>query len=226
VEFGLRLWALLAAVVILGGCANSASSPGTEESAQLADCTRVGQGFTGGATVPRQIYGSYGPGKSLAWDVSSGTAGGDPQNVEMATGFPNGVVTILWGEGAAAGSQVMTVECTTGWDVYDADDPSRLWHAGIIFDDIPGLGSNTYFCHHIEMDTSAGAAVMKMWETYWSYGQDYSCPDTLLAIMDGQITDFPNPVTYLELPDTGIGAATVDPDQWTTAGTSVGVRTS
>jgi hypothetical protein len=189
----------------------------------LSDCTKVGQGFTGGATVPRQIYGSYGPGQSLVWNVQSNATDGGAQNVEMATGFPNGVVTILWGEGAAAGEGVMTVECTTAWDVYDDADPTFLWHAGIIFDEIPGLGSNTYFCHHIKMDTSGDSVVMKMWETFWTYGEDYTCPDTLLGVLDGEISDFPNPITYLELPDTGIGVDVVPPSEWTTDGTQVGV---
>lgn len=190
----------------------------------LYDCTKDGQGFTGGATVPRQIFGSYGPGQSLLWDVKAGRTAGDAQNVQMATGFPNGIVTILWGEGAKAGANVMTVECTTGWGTYDPDDPSLLWQAGIIFDEIPGLGTNTYFCHHIEMDTSGPRTVMKMWESYWTYGEPYTCPATLRDALDGK-GDFPNPITYLELPDTGIGAATVPPAEWTTTGTSVGVNT-
>lgn len=219
---------VVAAAVMAGGCSASGDSPAEPGGASaaapaLSDCVRDGQGFTGGATVPRQIYGSYGPGKSQVWDVDKGATAGGTQNVNMATGFPNSVVTILWGKGAKAGEDVMTVECTSGWDTYDDSDPTKLWHAGIIFDEIPGLGSNTYFCHDIEMDTSGDRTVMKMWETYWAYGEDYTCPDTLKAAMAGEI-DFPNPVTYLELPDTGIGAATVAPQDWTTEGTQVGIR--
>ena len=88
---------------------------------------------------------------------------------------------------AGAGDNTLTVECTSSWDVYDEADPTTLWHAGIIFDEIPGLGTNTYFCHHIVMDTSGEAAVMKMWETYWTYGEDYSCPETLRALLDGEL---------------------------------------
>lgn len=162
----------------------------------------------------------------MVWDVESGSTNGGAQNVEMATGFPNGVVTIMWGEGADAGSNVMTVECTTAWDTYSDDDLNTLWHAGIIFNEIPGLGSNTYFCHHIEMDTASDAVTMKMWETFWEYGEDYTCPDTLVDILDGEITNFPNPITYLELPSTGIGVPPVPPEDWTSDGTSVGVNLS
>ena len=219
-------FAIFAALsLVLVGCSSNESSTAAG-GADLPDCTKLGQGFTGGATVPRQIYGSYGPGQSLVWDVASGTTNGGAQNVEMATGFPNGVVTIMWGEGADAGSNVMTVECTTAWDTYDDDDLNTLWHAGIIFNEIPGLGSNTYFCHHIEMDTGSDAVTMKMWETYWEYGEDYTCPDTLVDILGGEITDFPNPITYLELPDTGIGVPPVPPEDWTSDGTSVGVNLS
>lgn len=219
----IRLATVCAAALLLASCSSGSDSSGGTNSPGLSDCTKVGQGFTGGATVPRQIYGSYGPGQSLVWNVQTDSTDGGAQNVEMATGFPNGVVTILWGEGAAAGEGVMTVECTTAWDVYDDADPTFLWHAGIIFDEIPGLGTNTYFCHHIKMDTTGDAVVMKMWETFWTYGEDYTCPDTLLAVLDGEITDFPNPITYLELPDTGIGVDVVPPSEWTTDGTQVGV---
>lgn len=218
----IAIGAVAVVALILAACGGIADET-TSATPGLADCVKDGQGFTGGATVPRQIFGSYGPGQSLVWDVESGSTTGDPQNVQMATGMPNGVVTILWGEGAGAGDNTLTVECTSSWDVYDEADPTTLWHAGIIFDEIPGLGTNTYFCHHIVMDTSGEAAVMKMWETYWTYGEDYSCPETLRAILDGEL-DFPNPVTYLELPDTGIGAATVPPDQWTTDGTAVDIE--
>jgi len=217
--------ALVAAfTLVLSACGSSADDGAADSATEgLSDCTKVGLGFTGGATVPRQLYGSYGPGQSLLWDVEKQATDGGAQNVNMATGFPNGVVTILWGEGAAAGENVMTVECTTAWDVYDDSDPSRLWQAGIIFNEIPGLGSNTFFCHHIEMDTSGDEVTMKMWETFWEYGEDYTCPDTLLEVLDGSM-DFANPITYLELPHTGIGATVVPPDQWTTDGTSVGVN--
>jgi len=213
---------MVGVVLALVGCSDSPSTSASSTS-NLQDCTKIGQGFTGGATVPRQIFGSYGPGQSLLWDVETGKTKGDAQNVEMATGFPNGIVTILWGEGAKAGSNVMTVECTTAWDVYDENDLSTLWQAGIIFNEIPGLGTNTFFCHHIVMDKSTDAVTMKMWETYWTYGQEYTCPDTLLDVLDGEISDFPNPVTYLELPSTGIGASPVPPEEWTADGTSVGV---
>lgn len=213
--------ALLVVSACSGDTTDAESSAGS--SPALTDCTKDGQGFTGGATVPLQIFGSYGPGQSRVWDVSSGTTAGGAQNVQMATGFPNGIVTILWGEGAAAGDNAMTVECTTGWDTYSEDDPTVLWQAGIIFDEIPGLGSDTYFCHHIEMDTSGARVVMKMWETHWKYGEDYTCPDTLRSALDGK-GDFPNPITYLELPATGIGAAPVPPSEWNSDGTSVGVR--
>jgi hypothetical protein len=203
----------------LSACSAQESEPSAEP-----DCVQDGQGFTGGADVPLQIFGSYGPGQSKAWDVETGKAGGNAQNVQMATGMPNGIVTILWGKNAGAGDNTLTVECTTGWGTYSDDDPTRLWQAGIIFDEIPGLGENTYFCHHIEMDTAADAATMKMWETYWKFGEDYSCPQTLTAALDGDSTA-PNPVTYLELPDTGIGADTVPVDQWTTGGSEVGVQT-
>ncbi len=219
----IRLATVCAGGLLLASCSSGSDSSEVTNSPGLSDCTKVGQGFTGGATVPRQIYGSYGPGQSLVWNVQSNATDGGAQNVEMATGFPNGVVTILWGEGAAAGEGVMTVECTTAWDVYDDADPTFLWHAGIIFDEIPGLGSNTYFCHHIKMDTSGDSVVMKMWETFWTYGEDYTCPDTLLGVLDGEISDFPNPITYLELPDTGIGVDVVPPSEWTTDGTQVGV---
>lgn len=226
---GLGAEALLLAAC--SGSADDATDAGADTSdaqatdaSPLQDCTKLGQGFTGGATVPRQIYGSYGPGQSLGWDVATGTTTGDAQNVEMATGFPNGIVTILWGEGAKAGSNVMTVECTTAWDVYDPNDLGTLWQAGIIFDEIPGLGTNTYFCHHIVMDDSTDSVTMKMWETYWTYGEDYTCPDTLRGVLDGEITDFPNAITYLELPSTGIGAPPVPPEDWTADGTSVGVN--
>ena len=219
-------FAVLAALsFVLVGCSSN-DSPTAAGASDLPDCTKVGQGFTGGATVPRQIYGSYGPGQSMVWDVESGSTNGGAQNVEMATGFPNGVVTIMWGEGADAGSNVMTVECTTAWDTYSDDDLNTLWHAGIIFNEIPGLGSNTYFCHHIEMDTASDAVTMKMWETFWEYGEDYTCPDTLVDILDGEITNFPNPITYLELPSTGIGVPPVPPEDWTSDGTSVGVNLS
>ncbi len=215
-RIGLTAAAVAVAGIVAAGCAGGETT--------LSDCTKDGQGFTGGATVPLQIFGSYGPGKSLAWDVATKSTAGDAQNVEMATGYPNGIVTILWGEGAKAGSNVMTVECTTGWATYSKDDPSRLWQAGIIFNEIPGLGTNTYFCHHLVMDTSGSRVVMKMWETYWTYGEDYTCPDTLRAALDGK-GDFPNPITYLELPATGIGAPPVPPEQWNSEGTSVGVNT-
>ena len=214
-----------AAVLIATGCGgDGASAEGPGATPPPTPCVRDGQGFTGGATVPLQIFGSYGPGTSQLWDVATGKAAGDSQKVQMATGFPNGVVTILWGEGAKAGTNVMTVECTTGWDTYSPDDTRRLWHAGIIFDEIPGLGTNTYFCHHIIMDTSGRRVVMKMWETYWTYGQAYTCPGTLRDALQGK-GRFPNPITYLELPATGIGAAPVPPAEWNSAGTSVGVST-
>lgn len=219
--------ALLVTALLVASCSTSTSAPdetATPEPSgqQISDCVKDGQGFTGGATVPLQIFGSYGPGQSLVWDVAKGKTAGGAQNVQMATGMPNGIVTILWGKDAGAGENTLTVECTTGWGVYDEDDPTKLWHGGIISNGIPGLGTDTIFCHRIEMDTSGDQVTMKMWETFWKYGEDYTCPDTLQQILDGDL-DFPNPVTYLELPDTGIGAGTVPPSEWTTDGTEVGV---
>lgn len=220
-----------AAAAVLTGCSSTGDTSGDSDgvsasptqAAAEADCVKDGQGFTGGASVPVQIFGSYGPGKSKGWDVATGKTTGDAQNVQMATGMPNGIVTILWGKDAGAGDNTLTVECTTGWATYSDDDPIRLWQAGIISDEIPGLGTNTYFRHHIEMDTSGASTTMKVWETYWEFGEDYTCPETLTSALDGS-SEAPNPVTHLELPDTGIGAATVPQEDWTTGGSQVGVQ--
>ena len=219
---------MAATMLLVAACSGADSEPSAQPAspagtATLQDCTGDGQGFTGGATVPRQIFGSYGPGTSAEWDVASGRTTGTPQNISMATGMPNGIVTILWGEGADAGSNVLTVECTTAWDTYREDDLTTLWHAGIIFNEIPGLGSNTYFCHRIEMDVDGDDVTMKMWENYWEYGEDYSCPETLDDALAGEI-DSPSPIDYLELPATGIGAEPVPPSDWTSDGTEVGIQ--
>lgn len=229
-----KLLALFVVPLIATACSFStqdpltnSESPSSSESPAAGtatkDCKKDGQGFTGGATVPLQIFGSYGPGKSRSWDVEAKEATGTGQNVQMATGLPNGIVTILWGENAEAGDGTFTVECTIGWATYNNEDPKTLWQSGIIFDEIAGLGTNTFFCHHIEMDISGDDVRMKMWETYWKYGTDYTCPDTLKNALDGK-SEAPNPVTYLELPATGIGAKPVPPAQWTTGGDSVGVQ--
>ena len=223
-----RLVPIASAALVLAACATGGTEPaadpaGSAPAQALQDCAKDGQGFTGGATVPRQIFGSYGPGTSQEWDVESGTTTGTPQNITMATGMPNGTVTILWGEGADAGSHVLTVECTTAWDTYSDDDLTTLWHAGIIFNEIPGLGSNTYFCHRIEMDVDGDDVTMKMWENYWEYGEDYACPETLDDALAGTI-DSPSAIEYLELPATGIGAEPVPPSGWTSDGTEVGVQ--
>ena len=70
---------------------------------------------------------------------------------------------------------------------------------------------------------------MHMWETYWPYGESsYSCPETLRKAMSGSDHKFPYPLSYVELPDTGIGADTISPADWrylipTPPGNAVGV---
>lgn len=142
--------------------------------------------FKGGAPIPPQLIGGYGPGYIIPWDskAKKPKKGYGPVFFQAISGLPNGVTQIDWD------TTHSTLECTLGWSCLN-DNKSWLWHKGIVFNLIKG--KDTIMCHLIKIankhslvidntqDKSSHAQTIEVYETAWpaSDNKKKQCPDSL-----------------------------------------------
>jgi hypothetical protein len=185
-------------------------------------------GFSGGTPFAAQLIGSHGPGKFYEYSWSEHRPTNWVADIQLVTGFPNAIDSILWGKGIkySPGNNVQTAECSTGWGCLDSKDSSKIWESGVLFHSKPFGYKDIEFCHILELKPEnykgKNRSVLYAWDIYWTLGQPYSCPATLIDALNGK-NKFKDSIHYLVAPNTGQGLPNVPVKYWTCKGEIGGV---
>jgi|GEM_PF-772240 len=158
--------------------------------------------FSGGAPMPNQLVGSFGPAVFQPWMIKEGRADDRfvPRGVHFLSGFTNGSTQIVWS------GRRSTFECNMGWSCFDKNDKSYLWEKGVIF---KPNGKTMHYCHIVKLykpDSKRYGlyhkVTFRMYETGWPAEDDhkYTCPGTLYDEVYRH-KDFGLPVSYVRATD-------------------------
>ena len=195
------------------GAAQATSTP----TAPVPPCTPLDWdispgAFSGGAPLPPQLYGSYGPGELQRWSQSEG-AHDSQGSINEILGAPDGVQMIRWGEGSSLDGET-TVECSTGWGCFGGQ-LDYGWENGIIFDLTPG--TDVVFPHIWKLGTGDdGERVLEVWEVKITPDEDADEAITQLrAYIEEESDSIAWDVSYFSAPDMDGGVPTVAEEHWT-----------